>query len=374
MNKAPQIVISGYYGFGNAGDEAVLAGMMDAFRAAIPGAALRVASVDPDATRRLHGVESFGRYRWRDFGARVRACDAFVSGGGSLFQDVTSRRSLYYYLGTLALAGIYRRPVMVCGQGIGPIRSATARRVTAALLNRARLITVRDPGSLETLQRLGVARPEIHLTADPVFALQPSPRAVAERILRREGVSLDVPRVAFALRPVPRGVEPGDAVVSALAEAAAFVHRELGAQPVFVPMHPPADRNFARRVAEAAGVPAAILSGGVPPRDAPALFGRMDLVVGVRLHALIFAAVQGVPLVGISYDPKVEGFLRSLGRTPASDLASIRGVVLVDAIRHVWEAREEEAAHLRRAAAPLREKALENGSLLATLIASRTGP
>lgn len=389
MSEGPHIVISGYYGFGNAGDEAVLAGMVDTFRDAVPNARLNVASADPEATFAMHGVDAFDRYRWQEFRSQVRSCAVFVSGGGSLFQDVTSRRSIYYYLGTVALAQYYRRMVMICGQGIGPIQATPARAVTAALLNRARLITVREPSSLETLQSLGITRPEARVTADPVFALRPAPPEAAALLLRREGVDLDRPRVAFALRawpprpeladvrrrpqePDPR-VSEGEALVRAAAEAAAFVHRELGAQVLFVPMHPPGDREIARLVSERAGVPAIVLSGGYSPRDTLALFGHMNLVVGMRLHALIFAAAHGVTPVGISYDPKVDSFLRALGRTPAAQVASITGEALVGAIRSAWQTREEDALSLKRKASLLREKALENGALLASLVASRTG-
>lgn len=387
MNHGPHIVISGYYGFGNAGDEAVLAGLVDTFRAAIPGAALAVASADPESTRALHGVDAFDRYRWIDFHGQMRGCDAFVSGGGSLFQDVTSRRSIYYYLGTIALAEMYRKPVMVCGQGIGPIHASAARTMTGALLNRTRIITVRDADSLDTLKALGVTRPHIELTADPVFALAPGDPEEASLTLRREGVDMQTPRVAFALRswpprpdpadghPASERTEPGEneALVAAAAEAAAFVHNELGAQPIFLPMHVPDDRAIARAVAERAGVPTTILAGGYPPRQTLAIVGRMDMVFGMRLHALIFAAAQGVPLVGLSYDPKVDGFLASLGRTPAADLASINGGALISAIRHAWDRRMDDAPLLRQKSAELRERALANGVLLSSLVATRAG-
>ena len=101
---------------------------------------------------------SVPRFRWRDFCQALRGGDALVSGGGSLFQDVTSRRSVYYYLGTLVLAGLCRRPVMICGRDRAAAGPA-GRRLTAALLNHARLITVRDPASVEALTTLGVVRP-----------------------------------------------------------------------------------------------------------------------------------------------------------------------------------------------------------------------
>ncbi|HOM81304.1 MAG TPA: polysaccharide pyruvyl transferase CsaB [Armatimonadota bacterium] len=376
-----RVVISGYYGFDNAGDEAVLAGLIDAFQAAVPELSIAVASANPEATRRQHGVDAFHRYRWREFRAQLQACDVFVSGGGSLFQDVTSRRSIYYYLGTLALARLCHRPVMICGQGIGPIISPIARRATAALFNRAAAITVRDPASLETLAALGVRRPRIEQTADPVFALRPSPREVGKEILARHGIDLNRPCIAFALREwrpragsAPAATDPNDEhILGIWAEAAAFAHRELGAQVLFVPMHPPDDESYARRVAEQAAVPAVVLPGPCPPRDLISVVGCVDLMVAMRLHALIFAALQGVPLVGISYDPKIDGFLRLLDRTPAAEMTSIEGEVLLHAIQTAWDARAGEASSLKQKAEHLRENALRNGSVLASLLMPRVG-
>lgn len=371
MSAAPRVVISGYYGYGNAGDEAVLAGLVDVFRAAVPGLGIAVASGDPEATRRLHAVDAFHRYRWREFQEALRRCDALVSGGGSLFQDVTSRRSIYYYLGVLALARWCRRPVMICGQGIGPIRSPLARRLTRALLNRTQLVTVRDPDSVQTLDALGVRQPPVHLTADPVFALTPAPAERGKALLEEAGVDLSRPRVAFALRewaPPGSAVPPNPDRLDVWSEAVAFVCRGLGAQAVLVPLHLPEDAHVAERVAARAGVPAVTLPGGLPPRETMAVFGHMDLVVALRLHALIFAVAQGVPVVGVSYDPKIDGFLRRLHRTPAGSAASITGEALSDAIRQAWNARGEERRWVQEQAAHLKASALTNGTLLASLL------
>lgn len=373
MSGAPRIVISGYYGYGNAGDEAVLAGLADAFRAALPDVSIRVASGDPEATRSAHGLEAFHRYRWRAYLAQLAACDVFVSGGGSLFQNVTSRRSLYYYLATLMAARASRRPAMICGQGIGPLLGSAARRLTAALLDRAALITVRDLDSLDTLRALGVCRPPVHLTADPVFALTPKSPERADDLLQREGVDLNRPRILFAPRPWPPETPGCSIAIDTWARAAEFVSSELDAQPLFLPMHPPGDSDLAHAIANRAGIPITILDGAYSPRELLAIVGRSDLVVGMRLHALIFAAAQGVPLLGISYDPKIDGFLRLLGRTSVACNASIEVEVLTQALQHAWNKRENAIPLLKEKATALREAALKNGALLATLVGSLTG-
>ena len=195
--------------------------------------------------------------------------------------------------------------------------------------------------------------------------MTPVPPPRAEAILRQAGVDLSRPRVAFALREWPAAAN----ALESWSETVAFVHRELGAQAVLVPLHPPADVALAARVAERAGVPTVRLAGGYAPREWPALFGCMDLVVALRLHALIFAATQGVPLIGVSYDPKIDGFLRLLDRTPAGDAASITGEALCRALRNTWEARQAEAQSLKQKAAHLKRCALMNGELLSRMLA-----
>jgi len=116
-----------------------------------------------------------------------------------------------------------------------------------------------------------------------------------------------------------------------------------------------------------------VLPGPCPPRDLISVVGCVDLMVAMRLHALIFAALQGVPLVGISYDPKIDGFLRLLDRTPAAEMTSIEGEVLLHAIQTAWDARAGEASSLKQKAEHLRENALRNGSVLASLLMPRVG-
>ena len=125
-----RILLSGYYGFGNAGDEAVLAAILASLRREMPDVESAVLSVDPAATTRLHGVAAFHRARPREVLAALRQCDLFVSGGGSLLQDVTSLSSLLFYLAQIRFARMLGRRVMVYAQGIGPLlRPATRMRV-----------------------------------------------------------------------------------------------------------------------------------------------------------------------------------------------------------------------------------------------------
>jgi polysaccharide pyruvyl transferase CsaB len=346
-----RLLISGFYGMGNTGDEAVLAALVQLFWEQEPGIGITVLSGDPEGTRRDHGVAALPRYRPAAILAALRRCDLFVSGGGSLLQDVTSVRSLLYYLAVILLARLARRPAVVLAQGIGPIRRPALRRLTGRILQGVARITVRDGDSAIELQRMGVGAgsgPAVTVTADPVFALRPSPAERAQAVL--EPFAGPRPWVGVSVRPWP-GIE---ARLSSLGEALRAVD-EAGGSLLFLPLQPEADRPFCCRLAEEVGM-GAVLAGCPSPAEWLALVARLDRVVAMRLHALIFAASAGVPCLGLSYDPKVDSLLARLDLTPAAhidrfDSAAFAARLAVSLQDPVAErAPAERVEHLREAA------------------------
>ena len=143
-----RIVVSGYYGAKNAGDEAMLAAMLEVLGDLDPELHITVISADPADTRRRHGVEAIGSFDAGAIFSAMRRADLVVSGGGSLLQNVTSGRSLYYYMAVIFLALLLGKRVMLYAQGIGPVTGVFACRAMRWLGNRVSLITVRDEGSM----------------------------------------------------------------------------------------------------------------------------------------------------------------------------------------------------------------------------------
>jgi polysaccharide pyruvyl transferase CsaB len=260
-----------------------------------------------------------------------------VSGGGSLLQDVTSARSLLYYLGLILMARALRRPVVVLAQGIGPLRRPALRRLTARALQGVARITVRDADSAAELRGMGVGsggHPEILVTADPVFALAPAPPERGQALLA--GIPGPRPWVGVSVRPWP-GI---DALLPSLGGALTQIEG-AGGTPVFLPLQPAADRPLCCSLAERVGR-GVVWPGALQPAEWLAVVSALDLVVAMRLHALIFAAVSGVPCLGLSYDPKVTRLLARLERSSAGEVAAF-----------------DPAAFSRRLAAALRDPASE---------------
>ncbi len=354
-----RIVVSGYYGSKNAGDEAMLVAMIEVLSDLDPQLNITVISADPEDTRKRHGVEAVS---WLDLPAiagALRSADLLISGGGSLLQNVTSRRSLYYYLGIISMARFMGCPVMLYAQGIGPIYGALARWVMKWIGNRVNLITVRDRGSLEELSDLGISRPHIECTADPVLAIHRVSRQRGREILEQFHANGAKPVVGLAVREW-RGWKHYKEV---LAETVDRIVRELDVRVVFLPMQYPEDVRAAESIAAMAQEECVVLPEEYTTGELLSLVGCMDLMLCIRLHALIFAGVMEVPMLGISYDPKIDRFLSSIGELPAGELSSITVEALVGAVRRKLrdgESMQEKNPELLR---ELRQLATHNAEL-----------
>jgi len=163
-NNEKNVLISGYYGFDNFGDEAILGVLVKKLQALKIN--VRVLSKNPTKTASLYNVESSLYICLRQVIYQIRKCDVLISGGGSLLQDVTSLKSLLYYLWVINTALFFKKKVIIFAQGIGPINNRLGRFLTKNTLKKCSLITVRDEKSLFLLRGWGL-KPE--LVCDPLF-------------------------------------------------------------------------------------------------------------------------------------------------------------------------------------------------------------
>jgi polysaccharide pyruvyl transferase CsaB len=310
-----RVVISGYFGYGNTGDEAILAAMLSSMRAIDPELTPIVISGNGPMTARAHGVDTVARMRPAAIWRALRSSEGLVSGGGGLLQDRTSARPVAYYTGVMALARSAGRPYVVHAQGLGPIARAANRMLAAAALRGAARVSLRDQGSIALARAIGVRRP-IDLVPDPAIALVPA----------RD----DAGAVVVAVRPWGAATEHLDAVREAVRVLAAD-HRVIA-----LPMHEPVDRDASARVVYR--VPGAEVAPATLSLDERlALIGSARLVIGMRLHALVLAAAADAPGVAISYDPKVEAFAARVGMPVAGALVSgVASDRILEAARQEW--------------------------------------
>ena len=319
-NGRDQVVICGAYGRGNAGDDAILLAILTELRTIDPDLSFQVFSRKPEETRMTYRVNSFYIFNLFQAIRHFKKAKLSINGGGSLMQDVTSSRSLWFYLWTLASAKRHGCPVIMYGCGIGPIKSPSNRSRAAKVINKyVDAITLRDPNSLKELESMGITKPSINLAADTTVILPPAAPDVLNGILESCGIPADGQYVGFALRPWP----DFDRKLEVMAAAADYVYETHGMTPVFFPMEPRLDLEASKRVMARMKAPYHLITGHFTAGQTIGILSRMKVVVSMRLHGLIFSASQGVPLVGIVYDQKVSSFLSYIGQDLYEDLGSI---------------------------------------------------
>lgn len=324
----PKAVLCGAYGRGNAGDEAILRAILTQLRGIDEDLSFQVMSRNPMQTRKKEKVGSYYIFDVPAFLKSLRKAGLFVNGGGSLMQDATSSRSLYFYLFTLWAARRFGCRVVMYGCGIGPISRPLNRKIAGRILNRtADIITLRDSVSLELLNDMGVTRPEIVLAADPAINLAYADEAQVQRAFASEGIPANLMMIGFCLRAWETFTRPEE-----VAKAAKYAWLMHGLTPVFLPIEMPKDVPVGESVAAMLDIPHYVCRNAHPVEDMIGMLGSMDLVLGMRLHSLIFATAGGAPVVGISYDVKVDSFIKDIG---SSACVALKDLNAEDLCRHI---------------------------------------
>ncbi|MBM7853693.1 polysaccharide pyruvyl transferase CsaB [Desulfohalotomaculum tongense] len=363
-----KVVLSGYYGFDNTGDEAILFSIIQALRDKEPGLEITVLSNNPARTECLYRVKAVNRWRPGEVAAAVKDCHLFISGGGSLLQDVTGLKSLGYYLGVITLARGLGKPVFFYAQGIGPVTSRAGRAMMRMVVNRVQVITVRDEQSKEDLLAMGVNKPPITVTADPVLGVKVSgeERQRGREILWELGMDADRPVLAVSVRDWKGPVEAFQRELARCCD----IYAGKGWQVLFLPLHFPGDVAACKKIAALMEKPASILKGNYTVMDFTGIISACTMLVGMRLHSIIIAAAAGVPPVGISYDPKIDRFLQRLNLTPACCVTD-RHFDLLPHLERISSNLPGERERLDKIVRSLRNDALHTAELVVDFIKVR---
>lgn len=331
------VLICGAYGMGNSGDDAILEGILAQLRSIDASVEVTVLSRSPRETRARFGVESFHMFNILRFCRRVKHTKLFISGGGSLIQNITSRRSLWYYLYTIRTAKRLGANVMMYGCGIGPIVSKRDEgRITRTLNECVDVITLREERSLRELERLEVSRPRMAVSADPAWGVPPASAKEVDAFLEENGLDPQGRHICFCLREWKK--VPSQAQL--LASAADYAARELDLTPVFVLINPKQDGEITENVRSLMKEKSALIGRKGSTAAIIGVISRMNTVVSMRLHGLIFAASGDVPLVGICFDPKVEAFFDLVGERSCVSLEKMDLQGLCQMIRSAAETPE----------------------------------
>ena len=342
------IALSGYYGFHNIGDEAILEAIVTTLRRYRPDIELIVFSADPLHTRETYGVKAVSRTHLPSIIRVLRRADLLVSGGGGLLQDVTGPRSIPYYLGIIELAKLMGKKVAVYAQGVGPLRYGWSRLWVKKVLSKADWISVRDAASAQFLAELGLSR-EVNITADPVYSLEPAKPEEILSFWESHGIQKSRMElfVGIALRPYPGEKDIDQRLLQVIANGCNYLQREFGARLIYLPYHLEKDLPLARALAALPTAKGILFEQSLSPREILKLMGGLDLLIGMRLHALILAAICGVPFVALPYDPKVNAFLEYVGENNFLAPEKVTFQELLSSLKVALNQRKERHERLR---------------------------
>lgn len=314
---ARPVLLCGYYGEHNLGDDALLESLLSQLP---PSAIPLVTAHDQPLVQGRHRVATVQR---RSLGQVLRALTrsrALVLGGGSLLQDSTSFRSLLYYAALMLAARLQGQPVLLWAQGLGPLRRRRSRLLVRLLLPLASAISWRDAASARLARQLGCTAPH---GADAVWALPPQPwigRGGPLVVCWRPTALIDAAGWRLLLQALEQLAEAHDRPVQ------------------WLPFHGPQDRPLLQQLLDQGLVPPALQRRSrqleaKTPAEAMAVFRSAGLVVAMRLHALILAALSGAPVAALSYDPKVQACAVEFG-CGCTDLAD--ALPTAEQLAQVW--------------------------------------
>lgn len=387
MNGKPKrILIAGYYGFKNTGDEAILTAMIQDIKERLAEVRFFVVSGDPKETEKSHGVSAVA---WNDIPGIIQVmnlCDLVILGGGGLFHDywgfdpnsvlTPHHTGIGFYSSIALLASILDKPLMLYAIGVGPLLNEMGKLYTRAAVEQASLVSVRDAQSKEILGTLGIPSKQIQVTADPAFCLQPKDmHNEVNNMVEQDGLVLGV-----AVRNWDVGVLPEYWEGQVATAIDSFLDHYNGSA-IFIPFQDKGetlldDFGISKRIQRGMknADRAYIFEDIHSPAEKAGLIACCDLVLGMRLHALIFAISNEIPVVGLVYDPKARVLMAQAGLGPyAMDLGNMSSHSLASLLGEAYKARDQQKALLRSARKNLAKKACKNAEFTVSLLEQPPG-
>lgn len=356
------IVISGYIGYSNCGDDAILLAICEGIRELNIEANIIALSKNPTITMRDNNIKSVYRFNWREVARTIKNADLIISGGGSLLQDTTSTRSLLYYLGIIKLAKFHKKKVMLYANGIGPIYKKINRLMTKYIVNKVDLITLRDELSKRDLDSMNVTKPRIHVTADPVFSMNIN-QSSYKYLLEENDIPLDKPLVGILFREW-KNINYEEVIARVCDEL--ITNKNVNV--VFIPMEYQEDIGISNRIASKMKQKSYVLDKDLDSASIIGVISEMHIILSMRLHALLFAALSSVPMVGFVYDPKVSCYLELLKMPSAGNVQRLNETFINDTVNDVYNNYDKYVEQLDRIKVDMRKRSELNNKYLLDLI------
>lgn len=285
---AKNVIISGYYGFNNFGDEAILSVIVNHLQSI--GVNTAVISNNPSETSKFYQVYSVKNFNLFALMSGILNSDVLISGGGSLLQDVTSFKSLLYYCFVIAMAKFFRKKVIIFAQGIGPLNRDISFNIVMKLVKSADYVCVRDANSLNLVRGWGV---KADLVSDPVYSFEIG-----------EGTSEGI--VGVQLRDF---ATMNDALLMKLAQqiVTEFSDRKIEIYAFQKSVDLKLCKMFEKLLKQLNPSIQTEVFHSLTKNDFIYQISRCEYLIAMRYHALLIALKLGVKPLAVNYDAKVTG-------------------------------------------------------------------
>lgn len=321
------IVICGYYGFGNLGDDALLSAIISSLRESLLAPRITVlAHRGSNPAPKCKNIKYVSRSNPIAVIGALRRAKLLIFGGGTLLQDTTSRKSLFYYLSIIRLAKLFKNKIYIYANGVGPLYHRLDQRATVKRIRCADIISVRDNDSAAFLKQLGYTG-KVYVSADPAYLTSPH----NEKELTLPSGEFAVISLRECIGRIAREYDTASAEAE-LAAALRQLNSRHGIIPIFVPMQSSRDAAICRRVMTAADIPEAFifeLNESSDALDALLTSEHVHFAIGMRLHMLIFASRAALPSLALSYDVKIDSLMRTLEQTAILHITSLKAEDIV---------------------------------------------
>ncbi len=345
-------MISGYYGSNNFGDTFMLSLLTEEL-ASYKGSIL---TRDVKNTAVPKNVTLIHRFNLFKIGKMMKKTKLFILGGGSVLQDSTSNRSFFYYHHILKMAIKNHCKVFLYANGFGPIQKESNLKKARKLLNKAEMITVRDPGSLKFSQELGI-KSQIYLTTDEVFSCQdktfkptPLPKEASQKTI-----------VGINLKCAVKEPEKVNDIAKALKELA----EEFNLYYFLLPLHLTQDTAFLESIHKQIPEYSCMAKATSDPIEICSNIAACDYQIVERYHGQVMSAILGLPYVPIEYDPKNSSLTKMIGLTDyALPKTNFSGETLITAFKKIMDEQEIIKDKMSAFCAEAKKNAQKNHELL----------
>lgn len=306
------IVISGYFGFDNIGDEAILYETIKLLKENNINPI--VLSKNPNKTMEEYSTSSIQRDNFNLVIKTIKNSNGLISGGGSLLQDVTSWRNIPYYLFIIEIANFFKKPIYFHAQGIGPLNKRLSSLMVKNSLKKCETLSVRDINSAKIIKEDLKIKKNLEIINDPALFLKKE-----EKTLLPEHINDFLNK-----RPLFLSIKNSKHNNKVLNEMKSFLKeiKKDNIPIISLPFHYRQDLEITKNILK--DYPnKIIIEDNLTISQILEIIENCNMVLGTRLHSLILSANRITPFIGISYDPKIDEFLSQFNKKPTCYIEEI---------------------------------------------------